>query len=46
MLAAYGTDELAARFDANGLPFAPIAKSHELQEDRHLNDSGGLAPCS
>ena len=44
VLAAYGADELAARFDANGLPFAPIAKPHELLEDRHLNESGGLAP--
>ena len=36
--------DLAAVFEAHELPFAPIAKPHELFEDPHLNATGGLAP--
>ena len=43
-MAPHGAAELAAMFEANGLPFAPIAKPHELFDDPHLNASGGLAP--
>jgi crotonobetainyl-CoA:carnitine CoA-transferase CaiB-like acyl-CoA transferase len=35
-------DELAAKLEAIGLPFAPIAKPWDLLEDPHLNASGGL----
>jgi crotonobetainyl-CoA:carnitine CoA-transferase CaiB-like acyl-CoA transferase len=38
----YGKDELMARFEAIGLPFAPITKPEELFADPHLNASGGL----
>jgi crotonobetainyl-CoA:carnitine CoA-transferase CaiB-like acyl-CoA transferase len=34
--------ELAAKLEAIGMPFAPIAKPWELLEDPHLNASGGL----
>jgi crotonobetainyl-CoA:carnitine CoA-transferase CaiB-like acyl-CoA transferase len=34
--------ELAAKLEAAGLPFAPIAKPWDLLEDPHLKASGGL----
>jgi crotonobetainyl-CoA:carnitine CoA-transferase CaiB-like acyl-CoA transferase len=43
-LAAYDAAALAAAFETNELPFAPIARPHELFDDPHLNESGGLAP--
>jgi len=33
---------LAAKLEAIGLPFAPIAKPWDLLDDPHLNASGGL----
>jgi crotonobetainyl-CoA:carnitine CoA-transferase CaiB-like acyl-CoA transferase len=41
-LKAYPKDELAAKLERIGLPFAPIATPWDLLEDRHLNASGGL----
>jgi len=38
----YGTVELAAKLEAIGLPFAPIAKPWDLLHDPHLNAHGGL----
>jgi crotonobetainyl-CoA:carnitine CoA-transferase CaiB-like acyl-CoA transferase len=35
-------EELVARLEKSGLPFAPIAKPHELVDDAHLNAAGGL----
>jgi len=35
-------DELAAKLEAIGLPFAPIAKPWDLFDDPHLKASGGL----
>lgn len=43
-LATYSKHELAERFEANGLPFAPIARPEELLQDEHLLETGGLAP--
>src|SRR5690606_23202298 len=43
-LAERSAAELAAVFEAHELPFAPIAKPHELFEDPHLQATGGLAP--
>jgi len=43
-LAVRSADELAAVFEANELPFAPITRPQELFDDPHLNASGGLAP--
>ncbi len=36
--------ELAAVFEANALPFAPITRPEALFDDPHLNATGGLAP--
>jgi crotonobetainyl-CoA:carnitine CoA-transferase CaiB-like acyl-CoA transferase len=38
----YGKADLMARFEACGLPYAPITKPHELFDDPHLIASGGL----
>jgi crotonobetainyl-CoA:carnitine CoA-transferase CaiB-like acyl-CoA transferase len=35
---------LIARFDALGLPYAPVVSPPELFDDPHLNASGGLLP--
>ncbi len=43
-LAGRSAGELAAIFEANELPFAPITRPEELFDDPHLNQSGGLAP--
>lgn len=45
-LAAHGAAELAAKFEAAGLPFAPITKPEDLFDDPHLRASGGLAPIT
>ncbi len=42
-LADTPSKELAALFEANGLPFAPITDPQHLFEDPHLNATGGLA---
>lgn len=34
--------EISEKFEANGLPFAPITKPEALFDDPHLNASGGL----
>ena len=43
-LADRSAAELSEVFEANELPFAPITKPHDLFDDPHLNESGGLAP--
>ena len=43
-LADRSAAELAAVFEKNELPFAPIARPQDLFDDPHLNESGGLAP--
>ncbi|WP_353236594.1 CaiB/BaiF CoA-transferase family protein [Diaphorobacter ruginosibacter] len=43
-LSQYDSAHIAEVFESNGLPFAPIAMPHELLDDRHLNESGALAP--
>jgi crotonobetainyl-CoA:carnitine CoA-transferase CaiB-like acyl-CoA transferase len=42
-LAGFGATELAARFEAAGLPFAPISRPEHLYDDPHLLATGGLA---
>ncbi|MGD9833587.1 MAG: CaiB/BaiF CoA transferase family protein [Piscinibacter sp.] len=44
--AAYGAAELAARFEAHALPYAPITRPEELFDDPHLEATGGLAPLA
>ena len=41
--AAFSAAELARRFDATGLPYAPITRPHDLFDDPHLAATGGLA---
>ena len=43
-LAKWSAAELSATFEANGLPYAPIARPQDLFEDPHLLATGGLAP--
>jgi crotonobetainyl-CoA:carnitine CoA-transferase CaiB-like acyl-CoA transferase len=38
--------ELMAKCEQLGLPFAPIAKPEDLFDDPHLNASGGLTPVT
>jgi crotonobetainyl-CoA:carnitine CoA-transferase CaiB-like acyl-CoA transferase len=42
-LAQFSAMELSAKFEAAGLPFAPITKPEELFDDPHLNATGALA---
>ncbi|SSW67718.1 CaiB/BaiF CoA transferase family protein [Achromobacter agilis] len=45
-LADYPASELAARFEREGLPFAPITRPEQLFDDPHLKATGGLAPVT
>jgi crotonobetainyl-CoA:carnitine CoA-transferase CaiB-like acyl-CoA transferase len=38
--------EIAARFEAEGLPYAPITRPQDLFDDPHLLATGGLAPMT
>jgi len=42
-LAAFSAQELGARFEQLGLPYAPIRKPEELYDDEHLRQTGCLA---
>ncbi|MBU3740031.1 MAG: CoA transferase [Rhodoferax sp.] len=42
-LAGWPAAEIARRFEAAGLPFAPIRRPEELFDDEHLLATGGLA---
>jgi crotonobetainyl-CoA:carnitine CoA-transferase CaiB-like acyl-CoA transferase len=42
-LASFSAAELAAVFEAKGLPFAPIVRPEDLFQDPHLLATGGLA---
>jgi crotonobetainyl-CoA:carnitine CoA-transferase CaiB-like acyl-CoA transferase len=42
-LAGHSAAELGRMFEAQGLPYAPITRPHELFEDPHLLATGGLA---
>ena len=44
--AAFTAAELARRFDAHGLPYAPIVRPEQLFDDPHLKASGGLLPIT
>ena len=37
-------DELSAKLEAAGLPYAPIVRPAQLLDDPHLKESGGLVP--
>jgi len=42
----YSAAELAAEFERNALPFAPITRPQDLLEDPHLLATGGLSPIN
>ena len=42
-LATLGKQEVMAMCEKAGLPFSPIQRPQDLFDDRHLNESGGLA---
>jgi crotonobetainyl-CoA:carnitine CoA-transferase CaiB-like acyl-CoA transferase len=44
--AGYSAAELSRRFEAIGLPFAPITRPQDLFDDPHLQATGGLAPVT
>ena len=44
--AGHDAAALAARFEEEGLPFAPITRPEQLFADPHLNATGGLAPIT
>lgn len=44
--APHSAKDLSARFEKNGLPYAPITKPQDLFEDEHLLATGGLTPVS
>ena len=46
VFAGFTADELAARFDRAGLPYAPITRPQDLFDDPHLRATGGLAPVT
>lgn len=45
-MAPLPASEISATFDRIGLPYAPIARPHELLDDPHLNATGGLVPVT
>ena len=45
-LAGHSAEALAAVFEKNGLPFAPITDPRDLFSDPHLIATGGLAPMT
>ena len=45
-MARYSAAELSAAFERHGLPFAPITRPHDLLDDPHLKQTGGLAPIT
>ncbi len=45
-MAGYSAAHIASVFEDKGLPFAPIARPHDLLEDPHLTAPGALAPLT
>jgi crotonobetainyl-CoA:carnitine CoA-transferase CaiB-like acyl-CoA transferase len=44
ILRTHKKEELSAKLEAAGLPYAPIVRPEELLDDPHLRQSGGLVP--
>lgn len=42
LFASFTKDELMAKLETTGLPFAPIQRPEDLAQDQHLVESGGL----
>jgi crotonobetainyl-CoA:carnitine CoA-transferase CaiB-like acyl-CoA transferase len=45
-LAQFSAVELAATFEAKGLPYAPITRPEALFDDPHLTETGALSPMT
>ena len=45
-LADFAARDVAAVFERNGLPYAPITRPQDLFDDPHLAATGGLAPLT
>lgn len=46
LVSGYTRDELIAKLEGTGLPFAPIARPEDMFDDPHLNAAGGLEPVT
>lgn len=46
VIASFSRDELVAKLEGSGLPFAPIGRPEDLFDDPHLLASGGLEPVT
>lgn len=46
LIRGFTVDELVARFEGTGLPFAPIGRPEDMFDDPHLNASGSLEPVT
>jgi crotonobetainyl-CoA:carnitine CoA-transferase CaiB-like acyl-CoA transferase len=44
ILREHRIDELSAKLEAAGLPYAPIVRPEQLVDDPHLRESGGIVP--
>lgn len=46
LIGGFTRDEVIARLDGSGLPFAPIGKPEDMFDDPHLTASDGLEPVT
>lgn len=46
LLSGFTRDEIVARLEGSGLPFAPIGRPEDMFDDPHLLASGGLQPVT
>lgn len=46
LISSFSREEIIAKLDGSGLPFAPIGRPEELFDDPHLLASGGLEPVT
>lgn len=46
LMSGFTREELIAKLEGTGLPFAPIARPEDMFDDPHLNAGGGLEPVT
>ena len=46
LISGFSREELIAKLEGTGLPFAPIARPEDMFDDPHLNAAGGLEPVT
>ncbi|MEO0440186.1 MAG: CaiB/BaiF CoA-transferase family protein [Pseudomonadota bacterium] len=46
LISGFTREELIAKLEGTGLPFAPIARPEDMFDDPHLNAGGGLEPVT